>query len=171
MSTLAIVPADRERGARAIANMMQLYMHDFSEFWAGEARGELGPDGRFPDYPLQTYWSGDRRRVPLLIERAGAPVGFALLNDHAHSGLPADWSMAEFFIVRKHRRGGTGTAAARLIFSAYPGQWDVAVARRNTAAHAFWGRAIASHPQASAHEELDRDDVLWNGAIFRFRIG
>ncbi len=169
--SLVVRPADREHGARAIANMMQLYIHDFSEFWAGETRGELQADGRFPEYPLDSYWTGDPRRVPLVIERAGAPIGFALLNEHMHSGLPADWSMAEFFIVRKHRRGGTGTAAATLIFDAYPGQWDVAVARRNVAAHAFWGRVTAAHPRASAHEELDRNDALWNGAVFRFRIG
>jgi len=168
--TLVIQPADAT-GLRAIAHMMQFYIHDFSEFWAGQERGELEPDGRFADYPLESYQGGDPRRVPLIFRKADRPVGFALLNEHTHSGLPADWSMAEFFIVRKHRRGGTGTSAAHQIFSAYPGQWDLAVARSNIGAHAFWARAIAAHPKVSALEELDRNDALWNGAIFRFRIG
>lgn len=168
--TLVIQPAD-EHGLSAIAHMMQLYIHDFSELWVGQERGELGPDGLFADYPLDTYRAGDPRRVPLIFRKAEGLVGFALLNEHTHSGLSADWSMAEFFIVRKHRRGGTGTRAAHLIFTAYPGQWDLAVARSNTGARSFWARAIAAHPKVSAREELDRDDALWNGAIFRFRIG
>lgn len=171
MTGFDINRATRERHGRAIASMMQLYAHDFSEFWAGEARGELNADGRFEDYPLDSYWSGDPRRVALIFERGPSPIGFALLNEYAHSGLPADWSMAEFFIVRKHRRGGTGTSAVHRIFDAHPGQWDVAVARRNTAAYAFWSRVIKAHPKVSALEQLDRNDALWNGVIFRFRIG
>src|SRR5208337_5516277 len=40
-----------------IQNMVQLYTHDFSEFWSGTARGDLGSDGRFDSYPLDDYWS------------------------------------------------------------------------------------------------------------------
>ncbi len=37
-----------------IQNMMQLYVHDFSELWAGTDRGELEDDGFFPEYPLES---------------------------------------------------------------------------------------------------------------------
>jgi len=168
--TLVVRPAEREKHAAAIANMMQLYTHDFSEFWVGQARGELGSDGRFEDYPLGAYWT-EPQRIPLIISLEHAPIGFALINAYAHSGEPVDHSMAEFFIVRKHRRSGRGFDAATAILLAYPGQWEIAVVRANVAARAFWGRVIGAHHKVSALETLDRDDARWNGAIFRFRTG
>ncbi|PKQ05994.1 MAG: acetyltransferase [Alphaproteobacteria bacterium HGW-Alphaproteobacteria-12] len=153
-----------------IANLMQLYTHDFSEHWSGTPEGELGDDGRFADYPyLDSYW-GEPARVPLLFRAHGHPVGFALLNDHAHSGIAADRNMAEFFIVRKYRRGGMGTAAAHAVFSRYPGTWEAAIARRNVAALAFWRKAVASHPDVRDIEESDMSTKEWDGYVIRFRI-
>lgn len=154
----------------AIENLMQLYTHDFSEFWAGRPEGELGVDGRFAEYPLDPFWR-DEGHVPLLLHSQGLLIGFALLNRRSHSGQPLDRNMGEFFIVRKHRRGGMGTAAAHAIFSRYPGVWETAVARANVAALAFWRRAVASHPQAHAVEEADFSTADWNGPIIRFQIG
>ena len=154
----------------SLANLMQLYIHDFSEFWRGGPDGELQDDGRFADYPLEAYWR-EPSRVPLLIRSAGALIGFALLNAVGHDAGALDRNMAEFFIVRKHRRGGAGTAAARQIFGLYPGLWEVAVARRNQGALPFWRTAIGGHPQAADIVELDLDSAAWNGALFRFRVG
>jgi predicted acetyltransferase len=154
----------------AIDSMLQLYTHDFSEQWAGEARGELGDDGRFDPYrPLDLYWR-EAGRIPRLIRVGGRLAGFALVNHVTHSGRPADRNMAEFFVVRKHRRSGAGTAAAHRIFSLHPGQWEAAVARRNTGALAFWRRAVATHPLVEAVEETDVATADWDGPILRFRI-
>jgi predicted acetyltransferase len=152
-----------------IGRLMQLYVHDFSELWPGEADGELQDDGRFAHYPLEPYWS-EPDRIPLLLRADGRLAGFALVNAHAHSGRPVERNMAEFFVVRKHRRAGVGTVGARLIFSRYPGLWETAVARRNAAALPFWRKAITGHPQAQDIEQTDVESARWNGPIFRFRI-
>ena len=152
-----------------LANLLQLYIHDFSEYWSGTSQGELEDDGRFLDYPLDSYWS-DPRRVPLLLRLDGRLAGFALLNDHAHTDAPVDWNMAEFFVARKHRGAGVGRAAAREIFSRYPGAWEVAVARLNVRALPFWRDTIASHPAVEGGERLDMISELWNGPLFRFRV-
>ncbi len=152
----------------ALANLMQFYIHDFSEFFAGTARGELEDDGRFEDYPLDDYWR-DPANVPLLLRVDGRMAGFALLDAGSHSGRPVDRNMAEFFIARKHRRGGVGLAAARIIFTRWPGVWEAAVARRNTAALAFWRKAIRGHPLAEDVEESDLTTKAWNGWVLRFR--
>jgi predicted acetyltransferase len=133
--------------------------------------GELEEDGRFAPCPyLDGYWT-EADRTPLLIRADGHVAGFALINTFAHSGLPIDFSVAEFFVVRKHRRAGVGFTAATRIIRARPGQWEMAVARRNTAALPFW-RRVASAIAGPAVEELDRDDdALWDGPILRFRVG
>ncbi len=178
MVELEVLKASRAQEV-ALRNMMQLYVHDFSEHWAGrsaaeqggDARfGQLGEDGRFLDYPLDDYWTKDDH-APLLIRADGFLAGFALLNAQAHSGRPVDHNMAEFFIVRRHRRGGVGTRAAHEIFSRYPGQWEAAIARRNVGALGFWRHAAASHPRASGIEETDHASADWNGPILRFAIG
>jgi predicted acetyltransferase len=169
MSDLEVIEALPSQ-AYVIQNLMQLYVHDFSEQWSDMERGELGDDGLFPEYPyLKSYWH-DEKRVPLLVRLGGNLAGFVLINDHSHSGLPVDRNMAEFFIVRKHRRGGVGTKVAHAIFDRYPGVWEAAVARRNLGALAFWRNAIRLHPLARDIEEADVETTDWNGPIVRFRI-
>jgi len=153
----------------ALENLFQLYVHDFSDFMAPGKQVDVGEDGRFPPYPpLAAYWREPDHEV-LLIRAGGALAGFALVNREAHSGEPCDFSMAEFFVMRKYRRGGVGMAAALQVVGARPGQWDIAIARRNTAALAFW-RRVAAAVAGAAVEELDRDDGLWNGWILRFSV-
>ncbi|MBI1212279.1 MAG: GNAT family N-acetyltransferase [Alphaproteobacteria bacterium] len=163
---VALARADERTG---LANMMQLYIHDFGELWSREPPGELGDDGRYADYPLDDYWR-QKDRIPLLLRLDGRLIGFALVNTHSHSGLTVDRSMAEFFVARAHRRGGAGTIAAREIFSRYPGQWEAAVTRRNTGALPFWRHAIQGHPRVDDIEERDYNTPDWNGPIIRFRI-
>lgn len=154
---------------QTFANLFQLYTYDFTEQWAGQARGEVSETGLFPDYPhLDSYWS-EPGRTPYLIRADGCIAGFVLINAFSHSGLPVDHAVAEFFVLRKHRRGGVGRAAALAAIRPRPGQWELAVARRNTAALPFW-RAVVAEAAGEA-EELDRDDPLWNGPILRFRVG
>ena len=107
-------------------------------------RGELKDDGTFIDYPLDDYWN-EPGRIPLLIRREGYIAGFALLNTVTHSGHPADRNMAEFFIVRKHRRNGVGLAVAREIFSRYPGP----VGGRRCAPQHCGAGVLASAPSAA----------------------
>jgi predicted acetyltransferase len=153
-----------------LENLFQLYVHDFSEQWHGLPRGEVGEDGLFDAYDeWDGYWV-EPDRVPLLIRADGHVAGFALINRFAHSGLPTDFSMAEFFVVRKHRRSGVGQTAALAILADRPGQWDIAVSRRNIGAQHFWRRVAALAAADGEVEDLDRDDDLWNGLILRFKV-
>ena len=155
----------------AIANLLQLYVHDFSELWTGSDRGELRGNGRFNDYPgLDRYWS-EPDHIPLLIASEGRLVGFAFLNRHSHSGGEPDWNVGEFFIVRKYRRGGYGSAALAAILKRWPGQWEAAVVRANVGALAFWRRAIAANPSVTGVTEVDVSGEDWNGPVLRFNAG
>lgn len=154
----------------ALANLFQLYVHDFSELWSGTDDGELTDQGLFPPYPyLDAYWD-EETRIPLLVRAGGRLAGFALINGRSHSGLEVDRNVAEFFIVRKHRRSGVGAAAAREIFQRWPGTWEAAVARLNVAALAFWRKAVGGCPGLTRVDELDRRTEDWDGPILRFRI-
>ena len=153
--------------APVIQNLMQLYTHDFSEFWSGTARGDLNAQGLFDAYPLDEYWS-QAHWTAMLIWCDRALAGFCLINDRAHSGLRAQRNLAEFFIVRKYRGRGVGRRAAERIFSRHPGSWEVAVSRKNTQAREFWRKTITRSAQCSQFQQLDLQDERWNGPIFRF---
>ncbi len=167
MPSVTLEPCAAERRL-ALEAMFQLYVHDFTEHWAGTDRGELQEDGRFPEYPhLDRYWV-EPQCSAWIIRVDGHLAGFALLSATSHSGEPADHDMAEFFVVRKHRRAGIGFGAASELISARRGQWEIAVTRANVGALAFWRRVAA----ASAVEVDERwlDDDRWNGAILRFGV-
>jgi predicted acetyltransferase len=153
--------------APLIQNLAQLYTHDFSEFWAGTSRGDLDPDGKFAAYPLDEYWTR-RNWSALLIWQHAALAGFVLINDQAHSGMATHRNVGEFFVLRKYRGQGVGRMAALTMFSRQPGQWEVAVARKNKPAHEFWRRIIAGATQAGCVRELDVQTETWDGPIFRF---
>jgi predicted acetyltransferase len=152
----------------ALEAMFQLYIHDFSEFWIGLDRGKLLESGQFESDPrLDRCWT-EPDRSAWFIRVDGLLAGFALLNRHNPSGLPTDYAVAEFFVVRKHRRAGVGFEAARQLIEARPGQWEIAVVRANVGALGFWRRVAAdASPEV---DEQNLDDDRWNGAILRFQV-
>ena len=132
-----IVPATIEQEP-VLANLLELYAHDFSEF----SEMEIGADGRF-NYPyLSLYWK-EPHRHPFLIRTDGKLAGFVLLQKGSQvSGDKEIWDVAEFFILRSYRRRGVGMKAAHAVWRMFSGQWEVRVMERNRQAKEFWERAI-----------------------------
>jgi len=103
-----------ESDRRLIDGLAQFHIYDFSEFDPAESDDfEPRADGRFEPIPhFDSYWREDSR-LALLIRRGDRPVGFALIDAVTHGGPPVDRGMAEFFVLRKHRRAGVASAAVR----------------------------------------------------------
>ncbi|HKG15595.1 MAG TPA: GNAT family N-acetyltransferase [Pyrinomonadaceae bacterium] len=132
-----VLPASPEQEP-ILANLLELYAHDFSEF----AGLKLGADGRFGYKHLPSYWE-EPDRHPFLIKVNGNLAGFAFVRRGSEmSGDAAVWDMAEFFIARGYRRMRVGTKAAHAVWRKFPGRWEVRVMRRNQKAGEFWARAI-----------------------------
>lgn len=168
MPEVTLEPCGADRAA-TLENLFQLYVHDFTDFWETR-RVELGEDGRFPPYPpLASYWT-EPDRSAFLIRVDGALAGFVMLNPVGHSDRPVDWNMAEFFVARHYRREGVGRAAALQTIRPRQGLWEIAVARRNTAAQAFW-RGVAAEVAVGPVEEADQDDARWDGLVLRLTVG
>jgi predicted acetyltransferase len=168
MLKVELEPAGAERAA-TLENLFQFYVHDFADFWPVR-RVDLGEDGRFPLYPqLPLYWTAPGRSA-FLIRAGGHIAGFVMLDRESHSGQPLDWNMGEFWVGRHYRREGVGRVAALQAIQARPGQWELAVARRNTGALAFWRGVAAEAATSGSVEEIDQDDQRWNGLILRLRV-
>jgi predicted acetyltransferase len=62
---------------------------------------------------------------PLTIFESGKRVGCAQMNQapSAHMRHGTDFRMSEFFVLRKHRRGGIGSRAVFALFDRFSGKW------------------------------------------------
>src|ERR1700752_3431825 len=115
--SLGEVPAARKS---VIANLIQLYKYDFSEFAkVGSRYGEVSADGLFAYEGLDSYWQEDGR-FAFTIHADSRLAGFALVNRWSALDRPLDHAVGEFFVLRKYRRHRVGWRAARLLFARWP---------------------------------------------------
>ena len=136
--------------AGLLANLLELYIHDLSEVFP---RIELGADGRFGYDPLPLYWSEPARRFPFLIRYDARVAGFVLVTRGSPASDDADvFDIAEFFVIRRHRRSGVGRRAAFLLWDRLPGRWIVRVSLGNAGAIPFWAGVIAEYTGGAATE-------------------
>jgi predicted acetyltransferase len=145
------------------ARLMQLYAYDFSEVTGDD----LGDDGLYRAPSIDRYWQEPWWR-PFLVRAGGACAGFVVVSSRSRlvEGLDR-WDMAEFFVLRRFRRGGVGTRAATLAFDAFRGPWEVRQMARAAAATAFWRSAIGRYTGGS-FREVAWDDARWRGPVQLF---
>jgi predicted acetyltransferase len=146
-----------------LANLLELYAHDFSEFHAIEP----GPDGRFGYKNLPLYWK-EPDRHPFLVRVEGKLAGLALVKKGPDvSGDKTVWDMAEFFVLRGWRRRGIGTKIAHEVWRQFPGRWEVRVMDSNTPARYFWTRAISLFTGAAMQPvRVEKEGERWE--VFSF---
>lgn len=155
--------------ASIVENLFQFYVYDFSEI-IGDGPNAIGLNGlgRFDvRHDFSPYWR-DAGHFALLIFARESIAGFALINTASQRGGTIERNMAEFFVARRFRRHGVATDAVHQIVAQYPGQWEAAVMASNTAAQAFWPRALSSSSCVANLHSHSGDGVNWSGPIWSF---
>jgi predicted acetyltransferase len=159
---IEVVPAGLEQQP-ILANLLELYAHDFSEFHPLQ----LGADGRFGYPHLPAYWS-QPDHYAFLVKVDGNLAGLALIKKGPsiiHGGEV--WDVAEFFIVRAYRRRGIGTAVAHQVWKKFRGRWEVRVMESNRTGSDFW--LLAMHAFVGGPIEpvtIETDGERWQ--VFAF---
>ncbi|MEO7032545.1 MAG: GNAT family N-acetyltransferase [Polyangiaceae bacterium] len=157
-----LIRAQRE-AAPVLANLFQYYVYDFSEVIGAE----VAEDGRFASRSFQAYWE-DPWRHPFLARVAGHYAGFAFVHQRSHlTADPAVCDVGEFFVLRKYRRRGVGSALARQVFELFPGRWEVRQLLANEAATRFWRSVIADYTE-DRFQEATLDTDRWRGPVQSF---
>jgi predicted acetyltransferase len=163
---IEVIPAAAEQES-TVANLLELYAHDFSEFHhlEIEATGRFG----YPSLPL--YWS-EPGRYPFLVKTGGNLAGLVLVKRGSEvSGNLTVWDMAEFFVLRGYRRRGIGTQAAHQVWSQFPGPWEVRVMQSNVSVHHFWERAISKFTGEGIHPVfVEKGGKRWKLYAFNSRL-
>jgi predicted acetyltransferase len=141
-----------------IANMMQFYMYDFSEYTGADPE----PHGLFAEYPhLDDYWKERGKRFTYLIQQDDRLIGFILIRLIESAGKKY-FSIAEFFIMRKYQRKGYGTLAAKLVFDLHRGPWEVFQMETNKPAQVFWRKVIHDYAQGQFQERIENRRTIQN---------
>lgn len=163
MSTRVEVLAATPDQQPILANLIELYAHDFSEFHAIE----LGPDGRFGYDALPLYWTEPGWR-PFLVRMETKLAGFVLVKRVSKPPAAAPvWDMAEFFVARAYRRKGIGTTVAHQVWKQFPGPWEVRVMESNHRARNFWEQAITAFTGKPAQSmRFEKQGQPWQ--VFQF---
>ncbi len=135
-----------------LRRLIQLYLHDFSEF----EPLELNEHGEFDYRYLDHYWAPDdgEARHAFFIRVDAKRAGFALVR--VVNGVNV---FAEFFVMRSFRGAGVGSAAARAVLARLPGKWLVHQVPANLPAQAFWRRVISELTRGNYREEIDASGV------------
>jgi predicted acetyltransferase len=143
-----------------LRNLLQLCLHDYSEF-NGE---EVDEHGLFDYGYLDYYWT-EPGRYAFLAHLDGKLAGFVLVRQP--DPQQANYHVAEFFILRKFRGRGLGRRVAFWIFDHFPGEWMVSQETCNISAQAFWRKIIAEYT-GGAFMDGFRDDSDWRGPTQMF---
>ena len=140
-----LIPVE-EQDKAVLANLVQFYCYDMSP-----VRGiEVDEHGHFPYRYVDHYFVETDRDV-YFIRHDGALAGFVMTRE-----LPtAEREMAEFFVMRRHRRAGVGSEAARRIFSLHRTAWVVAFDDANTEAANFWPSVVSR----ASNDAVERQHV------------
>ena len=164
---VTVEPIGIDRRA-TLANLLQFYVYDFSELYPDDPERKFMSNGQFGEFPHLDEYFHEHGRVALLLCNNGTTIGFAMLNQVSNCSEQIDFNMAEFFIARKYRRRGYGTAAAHAVFAAYSGEWELSVARLNIAAQKFWSQTVDALPMLSPLRKILEPSPKW-AVAYRFR--
>ena len=153
--------------APVLANLLELYCHELSDVFGLD----IGADGRF-GYPRLPLYFGEPGRFPFLIRLDGRLAGFALATvGSPASDDPQAMDVAEFFVLRRHRKTGVGGRAAVRLWNGFPGRtWTVRVSTGNASALSFWTGAVGAYARDGFREAtLAGQPHPWRVLTFRSR--
>ena len=124
---------------------------EFSEYELSPfGQSNVSANGKFGYNYLDLYWEEEGRHA-FLIRVDSQIAGFAMVNAHHHTP-DAQFSMAEFLIMRRFQRQGVGKAVAFEVFSRFRGFWEIGQLREHAAAQRFWRSVISQYTSGEFHE-------------------
>lgn len=146
----------------ALAQMLEFYQYELSDIWAQD----LDAEARY-GYDLSRHMEGKRFHAHVAVQ-GNQYVGFALVAPAAVTRTVGSW-MEQFFILKRHRRGGVGRMLAKHVFGSHPGLWEVGQIPANAAAQTFWRKVVAEQTNGQFTEQRVTEG-WWQGVVQRFDV-
>lgn len=150
----------------ALNNLMQFYLYDYSD----TDKRDINTWGRFEYEYLDSYFTDDESRMPFFIKLNDIIVGFVLVNNFSLINEDKNIkSIAEFFVMKKYRRIGIGSATLETLFKILPGKWEIKIDKNNEVGLSFWRKKINNITKGKYREDYLEDNRS-KGYIESFEI-
>lgn len=146
----------------ALQQMLELYQYELSDLWPQDADAEAKYG-----YNLERHRAAERFHAHVALS-GSQYVGFALVAPAAVTRHDGHW-MEQFFVLKRYRRIGAGSALAKHVFASHPGPWEVGQMPENHLAQAFW-RRIIDEVTFGACAEVEVTEGWWKGVVQQFTV-
>lgn len=117
-----------------LKNLMNLYLHDLSEF-ASDIK--INEDGKFEYDGIELYFKSEDLK-PFFITYKGEVAGFVLLNTGKYIPKDRDYVVHELFVLRYFRKKGIANTAIKNLLEIYKGKYEIGQISSNKLAVNFW---------------------------------
>lgn len=114
-------------------NVLQKYLYEMTRYYDDEMDGK----GNYPYRYFDNYFTESARKA-MFILFDNKPAGFILLNNHSYINHAPDYVIAEFSVFPTYRKRGIAQEAVELLYSQYPGKWELKFNVCNIPAANFW---------------------------------
>ena len=122
-------------------NINQKYLYEMTQFYDDP----MDEEGNYHYGYFDLYFEGRPDRKAFYINECGREVGFVMLNRYSHLGDEIDHAMAEFTVYPRYRRHGIARRTAELLFTEYPGRWEIKYNILNGKAAELWNSVAAPY--------------------------
>jgi predicted acetyltransferase len=146
----------------ALQQMLELYQYELSDIWPQDADTEA----KF-GYDLQRHRKAERFHAYVALQESQY-VGFALVAPAVVTRKEGHW-MEQFFILKRYRGTGAGSALAKYVLSNHPGPWEIGQMPANYAAQHFW-RKLVAQVTVGAYVEVQVTEGWWKGVVQQFAV-
>ena len=147
MELIPVRPQDRE----LLWNINQKYLYEMTNYYDDEmdARGNL-------HYGYFDAYFKDPQRLAFFLYEGNDLVGFAMIHPYSNMQAQPDHVLAEFTVFPMYRRKHLAKAAAGMIFSRFPGCWEIKYNEKNAPAKALWQQVTAPYsPRATRLNDVE----------------
>ena len=139
--------------------LMNLYNYDFTEYEDTDVN-----DYGYFNYPYTDHLWTEENRHAFFIRVDGKLAGFIIVKTNSGHFTTAN-TINEFFVMKKYRRKGVGSFAAKAAFDMFKGKWEVCQMPNNIPARKFWKSVIIDYT-GNKYQECGDDTGEWVGFTF-----
>jgi predicted acetyltransferase len=124
-----------------LRNLLEKYSYEFSQY----TKIDVNPLGLYGYTYLDYYWT-EKSRWAYFIIVDNTLAGFVMVIDMPEvDDIPADFQIAEFFVMHKYRKQGIGRKAVFEVFDKHHGKWQLKTHPNNVASCIFWTKVIEAY--------------------------
>lgn len=132
-------------------NMNQKHLYEMTLYYPDD----MDEQGNYHYGYFDAYFT-DPNRKAWFICLDDKKIGFVMIHPYSVIGQNPDYTLAEFAVFPAYRRNHYALETAKLIFSSYPGRWELKYNEKNSAAKQLWTLVTAPyHPTVHHLNEVE----------------